>query len=231
MCTLWKITTMIQKATLDYLKQLKENNYREWFHEHKTEYDAAKQNVIDTMNLLLAEINTFDKLGTFDVRKCVFRIARDTRFSKNKEPYKGNFGIILNDEGTTRSEHCGYYINIEPGACFLSSGVYMPMPDVLKAVREAIDCDFDEFRKIIGKKEFKQAFGDLTRDEDALTRVPQGFDKNSPAAEYLKLRHFYVHVNLTEKELLSKNFVQQAADYFRLMKPFKDFLNRAVVNR
>jgi len=222
---------MIQKTTFDFLKRLRENNYREWFHEHKAEYDAAKQNVIDVATLILSEINTFDKLGMYDVRKSMFRIARDTRFSKNKEPYKDNFGVILNNEGTTRSEQCGYYINLSPGNCFLSCGIYMPMPDVLKSVRDAIDCDFDEFKKILNKKEFKQTFGDLAHDGDKLSRVPQGFDKNSPAAEYLKLRHFYVFVNLTEKDTMNKNFVQQAAAYFRLTKPLKDFLNRAIENR
>ena len=222
---------MIHSSTFEFLTNLAENNYREWFHAHRTEYEAAKQNVLDVATQLLAEINTFDKIGVFDVRKCMFRIARDTRFSHDKSPYKTNFGVILTPDGTTRSELAGYYMHIEPGNSFLSCGLYMSMPDVLKAVRTAIDEDYEVFQKIISKKEFKQTFGDLSRDDDALSRVPQGFDKDSPAADYLKLKHVYVMVSLKNKEAMASTFLQKALGYCRLMKPLGDFLNEAVKNR
>jgi uncharacterized protein (TIGR02453 family) len=222
---------MIQPATLQFLKKLKNNNNREWFHAHHDEYDTARQNVIDTATRLLAEINRFDKIGVFDVRKGMFRIARDTRFSNDKSPYKPNFGVILNAEGTTRSELSGYYMHVEPGNCFLSCGLYMLMPDLLKAVRRTIDEDFDIFKKIISKKEFKQAFVDLSRDDDALSRVPAGFDKDSPAADYLKLKHFYVMKGVSEKEITAGAFIQKAVDCYRLMQPFNGFLNDIVRNQ
>lgn len=221
---------MIAKTTLDFLKKLSANNYREWFHEHKAEYDAAKQNVLDVAALLLEEIHTFDKsIGFPEPRKCLFRIARDTRFSADKSPYKSNFGVILNAEGSTRSELPGYYLNIEPGNCFVSCGVYMASPPLVKAIREAIDEDWSNFSAIIRKKAFKEAFGELARDSDALSRVPQGFDKDTPAAEILKLKHFYVFHPLSNKEVCSAEFVKQAAHYYKLMEPLGSFLREAIL--
>jgi uncharacterized protein (TIGR02453 family) len=222
--------TMIQLTTLQFLKKLAQHNDRDWFHAHREEYDAARGNVIDVATQLLAEINRFDALGFYDVRKSMFRIARDTRFSHDKSPYKPNFGVILNAEGNTRSPLSGYYLHVEPGNCFISCGLYMPPPDLLKAVRRTIDEDFDIFKKIISKRDFRQAFIDLARDDDALSRVPAGFDKNSPAAEYLKLKHFYVMIALSDKEITASTFVKKATSYYHLMKPFNDFLNNIIRN-
>jgi uncharacterized protein (TIGR02453 family) len=220
---------MILKSTLDFLKQLSENNYREWFHEHKAEYEAAKQNVLEVTAAMLVEINKFDKsIALTEPKKCLFRIARDTRFANDKSPYKTNFGVIMNAAGSTRSELSGYYMHIEQGNCFVSCGVYMPSPPVLKAIRTAIEEDWSVFSSIINKKAFKEAFGALFRDEDALSRVPQGFDKDSPAAEFLKLKHFYVHRPITNKEICSKDYVSIAAHYYKLMQPLNSFLHGAV---
>jgi uncharacterized protein (TIGR02453 family) len=220
---------MIKQSTFDFLKKLRENNYREWFHEHKAEYDAAKQDVLDTIAEMLVEINKFDKsIGFPDPRKCMFRIARDIRFSSDKSPYKSHFGIIINREGSTRSEYSGYYVHVEPGNSFVSCGVYMPMPDTTKAIRIKIDEEWKDFSAIINKKVFKETFQELSRDDDVLTRVPAGFDKNSPAAEILKLKHFYVFVGMRNKEVIGKDFIKKAIGYFRLMRPLSDFLNDAI---
>ena len=220
---------MIQKSTFDFLKQLSENNYREWFHEHRPEYEAAKQNVLEVTAALLAEINKFDKsIGFPDPKKCLFRIARDTRFANDKSPYKTNFGVIMNAAGSTRSELPGYYMHIEPGNCFVSCGVYMASPQVVKAIRAAIEDEWSAFSAIVNKKAFKDAFDTLARDEDVLSRVPQGFDKDSPAAEFLKLKHFYVFRPVTNKEACSKDYIQTAAHYYKLMQPLNTFLLKAI---
>lgn len=222
---------MIQKSTLDFLRKLAENNYREWFHEHKAAYDAAKQHVIDTGVQLMAEINKFDKsIGFPDPKKCMFRIARDTRFSNDKSPYKTNMGFLLNAEGSTRSELPAYYMHIEPGNCFVSCGVYMASPPVIKAIRVAIDDDWSVFSSILNNKAFKAAFGNtLAQDDDMLSRVPAGFDKNSPAAECLKLKHFYVFRPMSQKEVCSKDFVKEAARLFKLTEPLCTFLREAII--
>ena len=217
---------MVEKFTLNFLTQLQKNNYREWFHAHKADYDKAKQNVLDITASLLQEIHKFDTtIGLTDPRKCLFRIARDTRFSADKSPYKPNFGVIMNPEGNTRCELSGYYLHIEPGNCFVSCGIYMPTPVMLRAIRIKIDEEWDAFSAILRKKTFRDTFDTLVRDEDALRRVPAGFDKNSPAAEFLKLKRFYVMAGLSNKEVAAKGFVKQAADCFRLMQPLNTFLN------
>jgi uncharacterized protein (TIGR02453 family) len=221
---------MILPATLQFLKKLSKNNNRDWFHAHKAEYDAARGNVIELVSKLMEEINRFDKIGFHEPRKALFRIARDTRFSHDKSPYKQNFGFVLNANGSTTSELSSYYVHIEPGNCFLSCGIYMPAPDLLKALRCAIDDDFDRFLGIITEKKFAQAFGSLARDEDALVRVPVGFDKNSPAAEYLKLRRFYVAAALSDKEVTSSQLISTATRYFERMQPLNHFLNEVVLN-
>jgi uncharacterized protein (TIGR02453 family) len=222
---------MIEKTTLTFLTQLRKNNYREWFHEHKAEYEEAKQNVLQHTAALLQEIHKFDKtIGFPEPRKCLFRIARDTRFAADKSPYKPNFGIIMNPEGNTRCALSGYYLHIEPGNCFVSCGIYMPMPDMLKAIRTKIDEEWAAFSAILQKKAFRDTFDTLVHDEDALSRVPAGFDKSSPAAEFLKLKRFYVMAGLSNSEVTGKDFVKQAAAYYRLMQPFNTFLNEAVTD-
>jgi uncharacterized protein (TIGR02453 family) len=223
---------MIVKSTLHFLTQLRKNNYREWFHAHKDAYDEAKQDVLSNTAALLQEIHKFDKtIGFPEPRKCLFRIARDTRFSADKSPYKPNFGIIMNSEGNTRCEISGYYLHIEPGNCFVSCGIYMPMPDILKAIRIKIDEEWDVFSAIVQKKAFRSAFDDLVRDDDALSRVPAGFDKNSPAAEYLKLKRFYVMAGMSNSDVTGQDFVKQAAACYRLMQPLNTFLNEAATAR
>jgi uncharacterized protein (TIGR02453 family) len=223
---------MIAKSTLHFLTQLRKNNYREWFHAHKDAYDEAKQDVLGNAAALLQEINKFDKtIGFPDPRKCLFRIARDTRFSADKSPYKPNFGIIMNAEGNTHCELSGYYLHVEPGNCFVSCGIYMPLPDILKAIRIKIDEEWDVFSAIVQKKTFRNAFDTLVRDNDALSRVPTGFDKNSPAAEFLKLKRFYVMAGMSNNDVTGQDFVKQAAAYYRLMQPLNSFLNEAAKER
>ena len=220
---------MIQKSTLQFLKELEKNNYREWFNENKPRYEAARENVIEVVGELIKEVNKFEPaMGYPEPKKCLFRIYRDVRFSKNKEPYKTNMGAIVSGEGNTKMVKSSYYIHVQPGSSFVSCGVYMPYPPIIKAVRTAIDEDFDTFNAIVSSKKFKTLFGDLARDEEALQRVPPGFDKNSPAAEYLKLKHFYVFHSFTDKEMMSADLVKTAAKILKAAKPLNDWLNAVI---
>ena len=217
---------MIQKSTLQFLMELEKNNYREWFNDNKSRYEAARENVISVVAELIKEVNKFEPtLGYPEPKKCMFRIYRDTRFSKNKEPYKTNMGAIVGAEGNTKTLKSGYYMHIQPGASFVSCGVYVPPSPVVKAIRTAIDNDFDTFSGILGNKAFKRYFDDLSREDGALQRVPPGFDKKSPAAEYLKLKSFYVWYQFTDKELMSEDFVKNAAKVLKVTKPLNDWLN------
>lgn len=213
----------IKPETLTFLKDLTQNNNREWFNENKNLYTESQENVIAFLDELIKEMAEFDEeLGKIDGKKSLFRIYRDTRFSKDKIPYKTNFGASL---GMGKGSHkAGYYLHIEPGKSFLAGGVYMPESSVLKEVRKEISLYGEDFLKIISQKEFKKHFPELDQD-DKLKKIPQGFEKEDPMGEYLKLKSFIVLYHLKDEEVLDKDAVKNMTKIFNLMKPFNDFLN------
>lgn len=213
----------VKPETLTFLKDLTQNNNREWFNENKNLYTESQENVIAFLDELIKEMAEFDEeLGKIDGKKSLFRIYRDTRFSKDKIPYKTNFGASLGmGKG---SQKAGYYLHIEPGKSFLAGGVYMPESSVLKEVRKEISLYGEDFLKIISQKEFKKHFPELDQD-DKLKKIPQGFEKEDPMGEYLKLKSFIVLYHLKDEEVLDKDAVKNMTKIFNLMKPFNDFLN------
>jgi len=158
----------------------------------------------------------------------MFRINRDVRFSKDKSPYKNNFGASIN-RGGKKSVYAGYYFHCQPGEAFVGGGLWIPMPPDLKKVRQEVDYCFDEFEKIIGSKKFISVYGDLIKDgETSLVKVPQGFEKDNPAAEYLKLKSFIAMKKLDDATLTSKDLVQTTLGAFETLHPLLMFLNRAL---
>jgi uncharacterized protein (TIGR02453 family) len=217
---------MIEKSTLDFLLKLKKNNSKEWFDKNRPLYEAAKANVENYISQVLVGMASIDRrFGTLAAKKCMFRINRDVRFSKNKSPYKTNFGASLNPGGK-KDPGAGYYIHIEPGSSFMGGGIYMPEPAMLQAVRQEIDYDLKGFQKTLSDKKFKKIFGGLETIEK-LQRPPKGYDESNPAVDILKHKHFIVSATLSDKDLLSKGLVKQTVTAFEAMHPFIDFLNRA----
>lgn len=213
----------ISPKVFEFLEKLTQNNNREWFTENKKLYTEAQENIILFLEDLIKEMSEFDSdLGKIDAKKSLFRIYRDTRFSKDKTPYKTNFGASLGmGKGSQKG---GYYLHLEPGKSFIAGGIYMPESSVLKTLRKEISLYGQEFMKIINNKDFKKYFSELDQD-DKLKKVPQGFEKEDPMAEYLKLKSFIVVYNLTDKEILDKNAYKNLAKIFKIMKPLNDFLN------
>ena len=212
----------MQSSTLQFLRNLEKNNSREWFNDNKTLYQEAQQDVISFVEKLIEEMADFDEeMGKLEAKKSVFRIYRDTRFSKDKTPYKTNFGAGLGmGKGNKIS---GYYLHIEPGKSFLAGGVYKPEPSVLKTIRQEISAFGDEFKAILEQDEFRNYFRGLSV-EDKLKKVPQGFEKDDKMAEYLKLKHFIVTHPISDEQLLSENAVKEFTKIFKAMKPLNDFL-------
>ncbi|WP_461376490.1 DUF2461 domain-containing protein [Cloacibacterium normanense] len=212
----------MQSSTLQFLRNLEKNNNREWFNENKTLYQEAQQDVISFVEKLIEEMADFDEeMGKLEAKKSVFRIYRDTRFSKDKTPYKTNFGAGLGmGKGNKIS---GYYLHIEPGKSFLAGGVYKPEPSVLKTIRQEISAFGNEFKVILEQDEFRNYFRGLSV-EDKLKKVPQGFEKDDKMAEYLKLKHFIVTHPVSDEQLLSENAFKEFAKIFKAMKPLNDFL-------
>ncbi|CAA7194693.1 hypothetical protein CHRY9293_00980 [Chryseobacterium potabilaquae] len=218
------MSAMLSQKTFDFLKKLSKNNDREWFNDNKKLYTEAQENVISFLEELIKEMGSFDEeLAKIDAKKSLFRIYRDTRFSKDKSPYKTNFGASLGmGKGSQKG---GYYLHLEPNKSFLAGGIYMPESSVLKEVRKEISLYGEDFLKIVNHKDFKKHFPTLDQ-EDRLVKIPQGFEKEDPMAEYLKLKSFIVVYNIKDEEILNnKNTTKEFTKIFKLMKPFNDFLN------
>lgn len=218
---------MFQSSTLKFLKDLRKNNNKTWFDTHRKQYEAAKNDFENFIQSILDKHSKNDiDLKELTAKKCMFRINRDVRFSKDKSPYKTNLGASM-DKGGKKSGLAGYYFHLEPGKSFLGGGLWQPEPDKLKKVRQEIDYCLDEFKKIISSKKFKTIYGDLYTGEGIqLAKVPQGFEKDNPASEYLKFKSWLVITDIKDADLTSKDLVSKTVAAFGIMQPFVKFLNR-----
>ena len=215
------------KKTHAYLKKLAKNNNKEWFDKHREEFDEAREEFADIVSELIGAIGKFDKeVGKLDAKKSMFRINRDVRFSNDKTPYKTNFAADMSPGGKNSVEP-GYYISAKPGDYYLAGGSYMPEADQLAAIRQEIDYNFRDFQKIMADKNFKKYFGGIS-DEGRLVNPPKGYEKDNPAIEILKNKHFIIYHQVPEKIALSPKFTKYAADVFKAMHPFLLFLRRAM---
>ena len=221
---------MLQTSTLQFLKQLAKNNNKEWFDANRKKYEAAKEDHLQLVQKILNEFSKTDtSLSSLAAKDCLFRINRDIRFSKDKSPYKTNFGAYINANGR-KSMHAGYYLHIQPGESFVGGGLYQPDATALKKVRQEIDYNFDEFKSIISNKKFKAVYSKgISKDEDlSLSRPPKGYDEINPAIEYIKLKSFIAMTPLTDAELTEKKFVATVVKAFEALHPVILFLNKAL---
>ena len=216
------------ETTLHFLKKLKINNNREWFDSNKTEYLASKEIFEEFVSELIKGINKFDKKVSLDLKPkdCTFRIYKDVRFSKDKTPYKNNMSASINPGGK-KSNIPGYYFHLEPDGCFLAGGVYMPMPDDLKAIRQEIDYNPLPLINVLKSASFKKEFNGLD-EEDKLKNPPKGFNKDHAHSEILKNKHFIVSQKFENKVILKKEGLSKTLDSFKAMYPFLDYLRKAI---
>lgn len=217
------MSVSVSNSTLQFLKDLNKNNNREWFSENKDRYLAAQANVAEFVELIIEETGKFDaEIQKLDAKKTMFRIYRDTRFSLDKTPYKTNFGASLGMGKGNRIS--GYYLHIEPQKSFLAGGVYHPESAVLKQIRAEIAANQEEFLAILNQNEFRNNFRGLSV-EDKLKRVPAGYDKDHPMAEFLKLKSFNVIHPISDEALMSETAAPDFTKVFKSIKPLNDFLN------
>lgn len=215
---------MIQSSTIKFLKDLQKNNNKIWFDKNRGQYENAKADILLLTEQVIKAIAAFDKpIGSLEARNCTFRINRDVRFSKNKDPYKNNMAAYFNKDGK-KGLGAGYYLHIEPGKSFIAGGIWVPEPPVLAGIRQEIDYGFKEWHRIINDKSFRKNFTEGIQGE-SLTRLPKGYDSDNPAIEFIKKKSFIVTRNFTDSEVQSKTFVKDVAATFKVMKPMIDFLN------
>ncbi|MDR1543523.1 MAG: DUF2461 domain-containing protein [Prevotellaceae bacterium] len=220
---------MSNKYILNFLRELNENNNREWFAANKETYNIAVDFFKKEVAELIVKISQFDpEIKYLTPENCVFRIYRDIRFSPDKTPYKTHFGAYMAAGGGRKSPLAGYYFHFAHNEVFLSGGIYCPEKDTLKAVRKAIDANFDELNEIASFPDFKKYFDKIIPFEQTLSKVPAGFSADSPAAEWLKFKNFGIHHFIDEQTLCNENFTDYAAKVFAAMKNFNEFFNEII---
>ena len=214
----------IPQSSLDFLLQLKQNNNKPWFDENKPKYLIELDHIQNFADALLKELSKTDVLETTSGKKSVYRIYRDIRFSKDKTPFKTFWGGSYTR--ATSARRGGYYFHIEKGNTFLAGGFWGPNAADLKRIRSEFAHDYESFREILNSKTFKNTFGTLQGEQ--LKTTPKGFDADHPAIDLLRFKQFLIIKRFTDDEVLSQQFLQQALETFKNMRPFFDYMSEVL---
>jgi uncharacterized protein (TIGR02453 family) len=211
------------KPTFDFLSDLKQHNNKPWFEQNRAAYELAKARFESFVDELILAYGGIEDFGGITAKDCVMRIYRDTRFSKDKSPYKTNMGATL-APGGKKSERLGYHLHLQPNdQSLIAGGLYMPGPEQLAGFRQAIDQDAAPFKAILMDKEFKKYFGTL--EGEKLKSVPQGYSREHPEIDLLRFKQVVVVHHLSDETVLSPKFGTHTIKVFTAMKPFLDYLN------
>lgn len=208
---------MVTKGVLNFLKKLEKNNNREWFAENKHEYDQALVEVKACFNTVYLEMQAHDQ---FDKMK-VFRIYRDVRFSKNKLPYKNNFGCAFHRIKPQLRGGC--YLQIQPGNNFMAAGFWNPEKNDLLRIRKEFEMDDSDMRDILNNKKLKSVWGDLQGEE--LKTSPKGFDKTHSAIDLIRKKQYIFSHKFTDKEVQSLDFAKNVSNNFKIIRPYFDYMS------
>jgi len=208
---------LITKDVIFFLKELKNNNTREWFAENKKEFKEIEAKVKVFYNHISDELKTHDKIE----RIKMFRIYRDVRFSKDKTPYQPHFAGSFSRAGAKLRG--GYYLRIRPGESFIATGFWAPNKEDILRIRKEFELDSTDFRAVINDKHFKSIWGALKG--DALKTAPKGFDKEDPNIDLIRRKQFIFSKELTDKEVLSPEFITNVSTAFKATRPYFDLMS------
>lgn len=216
----------IKLSTFQFLSDLQENNSREWFQLNKVPYEEANNNVKTFVEALIVKLSAFDIHITTDIKasKCMFRIYRDVRFSKDKAPYKSWLAAGISVDGR-KLDGPEYYIHIEPNKSFAAVGYWQPKKEHLEAIRRELDYNYDIFQELLIKDGWD--LGDLST-QDKLKRPPAGYELSNPAIEVLKLKSFIILKHFTDQDMLRPFALEHIVEMFQRTLGFKEFIHRAL---
>ena len=215
------------EEALTFFRSLERNNRREWFQPRKPFFDEkVKGPMLELVAALNAEMERFAPLHVTEPESAIYRIYRDTRFSKDKKPYKTHIAAYFARRGMDRHTASGYYFAVSHKEVAAGGGLYMPTPEVLLAIRNRIAERYEEFRKLTQSKSLRKILGDLQGER--LTRVPKGFAADHPAAELLRYKQLYYYVELPADLATSKTLLAEIRKRFEALAPIVDFMNGAV---
>jgi uncharacterized protein (TIGR02453 family) len=222
------VATPFTRKTLAFLRALKRNNDREWFRARKTEYE---QHVRGPMVVLLDQLaNDFRAFApdlVSEPRVSLFRIYRDTRFSSNKQPLKTNVAAHFPSRRFRKGEGAGLYVEVAPQWVWIGGGIYRPEPAELYAIRARIATDHRRLHRVVTSPAFKKTFGGMSGDQ--LTRVPRGYPKDHPAADYLRHKQFLGFREYPAEFALSPRFYPELVKVFTALTPLVNYLNDAIL--
>lgn len=212
------------KQLFSFLRSLRRHNDREWFAAHKQEYTKVKETVDLFTAELIAALATIDpEAAHLTPADCTYRIYRDTRFSADKTPYKNHIGIFICPPFGKKSIMAGHYFHLEPDNVFYACGTWYLPPKALKALRQSIYDEIDEYRGIVESAGFRQYFTGVG--EDLLKTAPKGFDKAWPWIDYLRPRIYCATAPLTEDAVCAPDATHRLLEMMRQGKRYNDFLN------
>lgn len=222
-----------------FLQAIAANNNREWFQEHKAEYEACKADFEQSVDQLILAIAKFDpSISYLTAKDCTYRFYRDTRFSEDKSPYKTHFGAYVSAKGK-KSLHAGYYLHIAPDGCMLASGAYWLPTNILTSCRNEILGNTEAWLKCVENGAFVKTFGYANEGDmevksgkgfgmTRLKTAPKGFPRDSELVPYLRMKDYvcwqYVPATLFEKE----NWIAESVKVFKVAKPMMDFMNSVI---
>jgi uncharacterized protein (TIGR02453 family) len=218
------------RKTLAFLRALKRHNDREWFRRRKGEYERHVRGPMVALLARLAEdLRAFAPELISDPRVSLFRIYRDTRFSADKRPLKTHIAAHFPARGFARNEGAGLYLEIAPAWVWIGGGLYMPSSADLRAIREHVAAHYGRLHRIVTSPAFRRAVGVL--EGERLSRVPPGYPKDHPAAEYLRFKQFLAGCEFEAEFAIDRRFYREVLTIFRAVAPLVRFLNGPLLHQ
>ncbi len=219
---------MLNENVIPFLTQLYNNNNRDWFTRNKMQYQAAFNDFNKFVDDLIPYLAQTDPLLTgIRAKDCVYRIYRDTRFSKDKTPYKNHLGANISPGGR-KSRLAGFYLHIEPmGTSITGGGIYMPDPEILKALRNEFYQVPEELLEIINDKEFSKYFKGLSN-QDKLKTAPKGFPKDFEHIDLIKYKSYVAIGELSRKDIESDHLMEKLVQIHKAMYPLNRLINTII---
>lgn len=218
-----------KQETIGFLRELEKNNNRDWFNQNKSRYETdvldVALNFIQSMHDPLRQIAPHFTAVPKRMGGSLMRVYRDTRFSRNKAPYKTNIGIQFRHEQAKDVHAPGFYVHIDPDEVFLGVGLWRPEPAALAAIRERISAKQAEWLRARDDKSFKRHF---SLGGQSLSRPPRGYDKEHPLIEDIKRKDFIAIKNMNVGEATAPRFQQKVETAFNAATPMMRFLCKAV---
>ncbi len=211
----------LNKNTVQFLKNLAQNNDRYWFNTNKESYAAAQHNMVEFAESVISEMNKHDSLVETTGKKSLYRIYNDVRFSKDKSPYNARFAFRM--QRATKAKRGGYYVQIKPGSSFLACGFFSPNPEDLKRIRRDIEINYKAWHKLLKSKAFITNFTQIHGEK--VNTVPRGFSIDHPAIDLIRQKQFLFRHNFSDKEIQADNFALEIAKIFKSIRPIFDYMS------